>query len=345
VLHARAAQSGDQLTSHRATAVLSSLQRMILELRMVPVSTALDRVARLVRDASRAAGKEIDFEVEGGDIELDQAVLDAMVDPLVHLLRNAVDHGIEPPDRRESAGKSRRGRIRIEVSRERNSVRMLVIDDGRGVDTEAVERRGREVGLLEPEAAVGSADEILRLLFQPGFSTAQAVTELSGRGVGLDVVAGRIRGLGGAIELSTASGEGTTFTLRVPITLALAHALRIGVGEEEYALPITHVKEVVPLDGANRDAAQRGTLMVRDVAVSLVDLGRVLGSGSGSPSAAVVAELGERRVAVAVDRVIGHEQIVVKPFDAPVGTLPVFSGATILPDGRPALLIDPLSVL
>jgi two-component system chemotaxis sensor kinase CheA len=222
---------------------------------------------------------------------------------------------------------------------------MLVIDDGRGVDTEAVERRGREVGLLEPDSAVGSVDETLRLLFQPGFSTAEAVTELSGRGVGLDVVAGRIRGLGGAIELSTVSGEGTTFTLRVPMTLALAHALRIGVGDEEYALPITHVKEVVSLDGANRDAAQRGTLMVRDAAVSLVDLGRVLGAASGSPSAAVVAELGERRVAVAVDRVIGHEQIVVKPFDAPVGTLPVFSGATILPDGRPALLIDPLSVL
>lgn len=151
--------------------------------------------------------------------------------------------------------------------------------------------------------------------------------------------------MGGAIELSTVRGEGTTFTLRVPVTLALAHSLRVGVGPEEYALPITHVTEVVSLDGLNAEAARRGTVTVREEAVSLVDLGRVLGSGSGAPSAAVVAELGERRVALAVDRVIGHEQIVVKPFDAPVGTLPVFSGATILSDGRPALLIDPLSVL
>jgi two-component system chemotaxis sensor kinase CheA len=345
VLHARAAQSGEQLTSYRAAAVLASLQRMILELRLVPVSTALDRVARLVRDASRAASKEIDFEVTGGEIELDQAVLDAMVDPLVHLLRNAVDHGIESPESREGSNKARRGTIRVEVSREGNSVRMLVIDDGRGVDTDAVAARGRELGLLDAGAGVASEEEILRLLFHAGFSTARTVTELSGRGVGLDVVAGRIRGLGGAIEMSTRSGQGTTFTLRVPVTLSLAHSLRVAVGGEEYALPITHVNEVIPLEGTNADAWRTGTVTVRDEAVSLVDLGRVLGAASGSPSAAVVAELGERRVALAVDRVIGHEQIVVKPFDAPVGTLPVFSGATILADGRPALLIDPLSML
>jgi two-component system chemotaxis sensor kinase CheA len=345
VLHARAAQSGEQLTSYRAAAVLASLQRMILELRLVPVSTALDRVARLVRDASRAASKEIDFEVTGGEIELDQAVLDAMVDPLVHLLRNAVDHGIERPESREASNKTRRGTIRVEVSREGNSVRVLVIDDGRGVDTDAVAARGRELGLLAADAGAASEEEILRLLFHAGFSTARTVTELSGRGVGLDVVAGRIRGLGGAIEMSTRSGQGTTFTLRVPVTLSLAHSLRVAVGGEEYALPITHVNEVIPLEGTNADAWRTGTVTVRDEAVSLVDLGRVLGAGSGSPSAAVVAELGERRVALAVDRVIGHEQIVVKPFDAPVGTLPVFSGATILADGRPALLIDPLSML
>jgi two-component system chemotaxis sensor kinase CheA len=220
-----------------------------------------------------------------------------------------------------------------------------VIDDGRGVDTDAVAARGRELGLLAADAGVASEEEILRLLFHAGFSTARTVTEMSGRGVGLDVVAGRIRGLGGAIEMSTRSGQGTTFTLRVPVTLSLAHSLRVAVGGEEYALPITHVNEVIPLEGTNADAWRTGTVTVRDEAVSLVDLGRVLGAASGSPSAAVVAELGERRVALAVDRVIGHEQIVVKPFDAPVGTLPVFSGATILADGRPALLIDPLSML
>jgi len=344
VLHARAAQSPDEVTSHRAAAVLASLQRMILELRMVPVSTALDRLARLVRDAAKSASREVDFEVAGGEIELDQAVLDALVDPLVHLLRNAVDHGIEPPAEREAAGKPRRGRIRIETFGERSGVRMVVTDDGRGVDLDAVVARGRELSLLA-DAEDAAEEDVLRLLFQPGFSTARSVTELSGRGVGLDVVAGRIRGLGGAIDVNTRPGEGTRFTLRVPLTLALSHSLRIDLGGEEYALPITHVTEVVQLGAVNEAVGETGTVMVRGEAVSLVDLGRVLGSGPGSPSAAVVAALGERRVALAVDRVIGHEQIVVKPFDAPVGILPVFSGATILTDGRPALLIDPLSVL
>jgi two-component system chemotaxis sensor kinase CheA len=341
VLHARAAQSQDRLTSHRAAAVLASLQRMILELRMVPVSTALDRVARLVRDASRKVGKEVEFDTAGGEIELDQSVLDALVDPLVHLLRNAIDHGIEAPEERAAAGKSRIGRITVATTRDTNGIRMLVSDDGRGIDVDAVAERGRELGMLGSAPAAES--DVLRLLFQPGFSTTRSVTDLSGRGVGLDVVASRVRGLGGAIEVGTRPGQGTTFTLRVPVTLALSHSLRVRLGSEEYALPITHIREVVPLSG---DAPARGgTIMIRDEPLPLIDLGRVLGCGAGLPTAAIIAELGERRVALAVEKVMGHEQVVVKPFDPPVGALPVFSGATILADGRPALLIDPLSVL
>lgn len=341
VLHARAAQSPDQLMSYRAAAVLASLQRMILELRMVPVSSALDRVARLVRDASRSAGKEVEFETAGGEIELDQSVLDALVDPLVHLLRNAIDHGVETPADREAAGKPPCGRITVTATRETNGIRMVVSDDGRGIDVDAVAARGRELGLIGSDTTVEA--DVLRLLFQAGFSTTRTVTDLSGRGVGLDIVAGRVRGLGGAIEVATRPGRGTTFTLRVPVTLALSHSLRVSLGNEEYALPITHVREVVPLPpGTPMDG---GCITVRDEPLPLVDLGRVLGCGDSAPTAAVVAELGERRVALGVGRVIGHEQVVVKPFDPPVGALPVFSGATILADGRPALLIDPLSVL
>jgi len=341
VLHARATQSPDQLMSYRAAAVLASLQRMILQLRMVPVSSALDRVARLVRDASRSAGKEIEFETAGGEIELDQSVLDALADPLVHLLRNAIDHGIETPAEREAAGKPPCGRITVTVTRDTNAIRMLVSDDGRGIDVDAVAARGRELGLIRPDTTVEA--DVLRLLFQPGFSTTRMVTDMSGRGVGLDIVAGRVRGLGGAIEISTLRGQGTTFTLRVPVTLALSHSLRVSLGNEEYALPITHVREVVPLPPGM--PADGGSITVRGEPLPLVDLGRVLGCGDSAPTAAVVAELGERRVALGVGQVIGHEQVVVKPFDPPAGALPVFSGATILADGRPALLIDPLSVL
>lgn len=342
VLHARAVQAPDLLATHRAGAVLAGLQRTVLELRMVPVSSALERLDRLVRDAAREAGKNIDFRLVGGDIELDKTVLDALVDPLVHMVRNAVDHGIEAPQQRKAAGKPGRGTISIEVTRNHGSVQLRVTDDGSGIDRRGVAERGRALGLLDDTDSVTDED-LLRLVFQPGFSTAQAVTGLSGRGVGLDVVAGRVRGLGGAIEIASDPGEGTTFILRVPITLAVAHALRVRIGEEEYAVPITHVTEVVPI-GSGPDSSPTG-VEVRGDHVPLVDLARILSVPGAAPSTAVVAELGERRIALAVDEVLGHEQIVVKSFDAPAGLLPVFAGATMLPDGRPALLIDPLGVL
>ena len=342
VLHARATEAPTSYGYDRAGTVLAALQRTVLELRMVPVSTAFERLARVVRDAARGVGKDVDFELGGGENELDQSVLDALVDPLVHLLRNAVDHGIETPVDREAAGKPRRGAVRLETERERTTVRIVVRDDGRGVPREHVVERARAAGMLA-EAHDPTDDEVFRLLTHPGFSTAANVTELSGRGVGLDIVAARVRSLGGAIEMTTVPGHGTTFTLRVPITLALTHALRVRVGGEDYALPLTTVSEVVTLDGSTPQG--RAAVHVRGDAVPLVDLAAVLGAPTRDASAAVVAELGERRVALAVERVIGHEQILVKSFDAPVGTLPVFAGATLLPDGRPALLIDPLSVL
>lgn len=342
VLYARAAQSGESLAGNRAAGLLAALQRSVLDMRMVPVSTAFERFPRLVRDTARIAGREVDFELGGGDIELDQAVLDALIDPLIHLLRNAVDHGIEPAESRIASGKPRRGVLRLEATRERNSVRIRVSDDGAGVSRERVARRALELKLLAPDGPEPTDEEVFRLMFQPGFSTADEVSELSGRGVGLDVVGARVRGLGGAIEMTTKEGAGTTFTLRVPITLALTHALRIRLGEEEYGLPITHVAEVATLD---ERATADGAVRIRGESIPLVDLGRVLGCGGGPPTAVIIAGFGERRIALGVDRVLGHEQILVKAFDAPARMLPVFSGATLLPDGRPALLIDPLSVL
>ena len=351
VLHERGRLAGEKAgrdgwQTDRVGSLLAELRRTVIDMRMVPVSAAFDRFGRLIRDAARTAGKDIDFSIEGSDIQLDQAILDAVVDPLVHLLRNAVDHGIEPAAERTAAGKDARGRIRLSAVRDRNSVRIIVRDDGRGIARDDVTDRARAEGI---DVATNSAaeDDLLRLLAQPGFSTASTVTSLSGRGIGLDVVVNRVRSLGGAIDLETTPGVGTAFTLRLPLTLALAHALRVRVGGEDYAIPLTHVSEAVALDPEHvlQQDGGREFVRVRGQPIPLIRLGRVFRIGAGRESAAVVAEAGDRRVALGVDELLGHEQIVVKSFDPPVGALPVFSGATLLADGRPALLIDPLSVV
>jgi two-component system chemotaxis sensor kinase CheA len=290
-------------------------------------------------------GTEAHFVLEGSENAVDQAILEAIIDPLVHLLRNAIDHGLEKPDVRVAAGKPRRGTLRLETRRERSTVRISVADDGAGISRQRIIDRAVKARLLPAGTTDVSDEELFRVMSQPGFSTSDAVTELSGRGVGLDVVVASVRTLGGAIEMNSAPNEGTTFTIRLPATLSLAHALRIRVGGEDYAVALTHVTEAVSLqDQPVEQADGRETIALRGERIALVRLGRVLGARVGNEAAAVVAELGERRIALAVDELIGHEKILVKSFDAAVGTLPLFSGATILADGRPALLIDPLSV-
>jgi two-component system chemotaxis sensor kinase CheA len=355
VLHARlqqataTAESGVAGMVDRLGTLLSELQRTILVMRMVPVSELFDRFPRLVRDAARALDKQVEFRMEGADIQLDRAILEEMVDPLVHLLRNAVDHGIEPPSARVAAGKAGRGDLLLRAERERSSVLLQVIDDGHGIDRGRVFAAARAAGILatdSPDDDIGD-DELLRLLSQPGFSTAVQVTEVSGRGVGMDAVVARIRSVGGAITLETRPGSGTTFSLRLPLTLALVQALRVRVGGDDYAIPLTHVSEAVELTDV-MTAAFRGreSLRLRNELLPLVRLRSVLGSGGeADETAAVIAEIGERRAALAVDELIGREQILVKSFDPAVGMLPYFSGATLLADGRPALILDPLSVM
>jgi two-component system, chemotaxis family, sensor kinase CheA len=353
VLHARlqqAARTADPAVAgmvDRLGTLLTELQRTILALRMVPVSEVFDRFPRLVRDAARAVGKQVDFRIEGADIELDRAILDEMIDPLVHLLRNAVDHGIEDAGTRQAAGKAERGLLLLRAERERSSVLLQVVDDGGGIDAARVVASAQAAGLLPEDAAdeLGD-DELLRLLSQPGFSTAREVTALSGRGVGMDAVVARIRAVGGAIALETRRGAGTTFTLRLPLTLALVQALRVRVSGEDYAIPLTHVTEAVELADVMVVAMHgREVLRLRTELLPLVRLRAVLEAGGAGEGAAVIAEIGERRAALAVDELVGREQILVKSFDAAVGMLPFFSGATLLADGRPALILDPLSVM
>ena len=319
------------------------LQDEVIQARMTPVWQVFDRFPRLVRDLARELGKQVAFRVEGKEIELDRAILDELGDPLLHLLRNAVDHGIESPAERRRRGKQPEGEIVLAAVRERASVAISVRDDGRGIDRQKVLERARRDGVVDPHAEALTDDQLLRVLARPGFSTAEAVTSVSGRGVGIDVAVTRIRVLGGSIEIRSVEGKGTTFVMRLPVTLAIVRALIAGVGAERYALPLTYVAETVEFGvQATTIVEGREAIVLRDRVVPLVHLRRLLGVSGDAPTRCpiIVLEMGERTSGVVVDGMLGQQEIVVKGFDAPQGTLPVFSGATIMGDGVPALILD-----
>jgi two-component system, chemotaxis family, sensor kinase CheA len=319
------------------------LQAEIIQARMTPVWQVFDRFPRLVRDLARELGKQVAFRVEGKEIELDRAILDELGDPLLHLLRNAVDHGVEPLAERRRRGKKAEGEIVLAAVRERASVAISVRDDGRGIDRKQILERAKRDGVVDPHAEALTDDQLLRVLARPGFSTAEAVTSVSGRGVGIDVAVTRIRALGGTIEIRSEEGKGTTFVMRLPVTLAIVRALIAGVGTERYALPLTYVAETVEFGvQATTIVEGREAIVLHDRVVPLVHLRRLLGVSGDAPTRCpiIVLEMGERRSGLVVDGMLGQQEIVVKGFDAPQGTLPVFSGATIMGDGVPALILD-----
>ncbi len=321
----------------------TELQAEIIQARMTPVWQVFDRFPRLVRDLARELGKQVTFRVEGKEIELDRAILDELGDPLLHLLRNAVDHGIEAPAERRRRGKKPEGEIVLAAVRERASVVISVTDDGRGIARAKILERAKRDGIVDAHAEALSDDQLLRVLARPGFSTAESVTSVSGRGVGIDVAMTRIRALGGSIDIRSQEGKGTTFVLRLPVTLAIVRALIAGVGAERYALPLTYVSETVEFGvQATTIVEGREAIVLRDRVVPLVHLRRLLGVGGDAPGRCpiIVLEMGERRSGIVVDGMLGQQEIVVKGFDAPQGTLPVFSGATIMGDGFPALILD-----
>jgi len=324
----------------------SDLQAEIIQARMTPVWQVFDRYPRLVRDLARQLDKQVALRIEGKEIELDRAILDELGDPLVHLLRNAVDHGIELPAERRRAGKSPEGQLVLSAVRERASVAISITDDGRGIDRPKILEKAKREGVVDAHVDALSDDQLLRVIARPGFSTAQAVTNVSGRGVGIDVAMTRIRALGGTIEIHSDVGKGTTFVLRLPVTLAIVRALVASVGEERYALPLTYVAETVEFGSAPMTMVEgREAMVLRNRVVPLVHLRDLLGtSATAAPPPprrpVVVLEMGERRTGVVVDGMLGQHEIVVKAFEAPQGTLPVFSGATIMGDGVPALILD-----
>ncbi len=324
----------------------ADLQNEIIEARMTPVWQVFDRFPRLVRDIARQLDKQVAFRVEGKEIELDRAILDELGDPLVHLLRNAVDHGIEPPAERKRHKKNAEGQIVLSAVRERNSVAISISDDGRGIDREQILQKAKREGVVAPHVEALSDDQLLRVLARPGFSTAAAVTAVSGRGVGVDVVMTRLRALGGSIEIRTELGKGTAFTLRLPVTLAIVRALIAAVGHERYALPLTYVAETVEFGTTAITTMEgRDAIVLHDRVVPLIDLRKLLATNGAAPAPpprrpVIVLEMGDRRAAIVVDGMLSQQEIVVKGFDAPHGTLPVFSGATIMGDGVPALILD-----
>jgi two-component system, chemotaxis family, sensor kinase CheA len=331
-------------TLQQASRLIADLRDEIVSSRMVPVWQVFDRFPRLVRDSARALGKQVEFTIEGKEIELDRSMLDEIGDPIVHLLRNAVDHGIEPPADRERAGKPPAGRLTLSAARDRSAVVIRVHDDGRGIDRARVLEKARATGLVDAAKADLSDEELMRLVARPGFSTAEHVTGLSGRGVGVDAVFSRVRALGGSVDMKTQSGRGTTVTLRLPLTLAILRALLTRVADELYAVPMTHVSETVELkaDGL-RTLRGREVLALRDDVLPLLRLRSIVGLPPNAPGArehVIVLDLADRRAGLVVDGLAGQEEIVVKQYDPVRTDVQAFSGATILGDGAPALILD-----
>ncbi|HVT41029.1 MAG TPA: chemotaxis protein CheA [Gemmatimonadaceae bacterium] len=327
----------------QAAKLIGDLQSEIMTSRMVPVWQVFDRFPRLVRDASRQLRKDVVFLVDGKDIELDRSLLDEVGEPVVHLLRNAVDHGIETPAERAAAGKPRAGRLVLSAARDRAAIVIRVSDDGRGIDRARVLERAKAAGLVGGSATELDDEDLLRCIAHPGFSTVDAVSDLSGRGVGLDAVQAKARMLGGSVTLKSVEGEGTAFTLRIPATLAIVRALLARCGPERYALPLTHVRETLEF-GEHTVQRVRGSevLVLRDEILPLLYLRDVVRQGGvgDAQREIVVIERGEKRTGLVVDELIGQQDVVVKQFDAARESLPLFSGATILADGAPALIMD-----
>jgi two-component system chemotaxis sensor kinase CheA len=341
---ARAADPALTELAARMSRLVTDLQGEVLAARMTPVGEAFERFPRLVRDLARELGKRVRLDLEGEEIELDRAVLDELVEPLMHLVRNAADHGLERPDARERAGKPAEGRLLLSAARERRTVAIRVSDDGRGIDRAAVLARAQREGLADASVETLSDELLLRVLARPGFSTAREVTGVSGRGVGVEVALARVRALGGTLDVRSEQGRGTTWTLRVPLTLAIVRALLAEAGGERYAVPLAFVSETVEFDPQAVTAIrQREALVVRERVIPTVHLRDLVAATTTARAPrrpTIILEVGERCTALVVDALLGQQDIVIEPFDAPRGLPAYVGGATILADGAPALILD-----
>jgi two-component system chemotaxis sensor kinase CheA len=320
----------------------SELRDSMMSVRMVPVIQLFGRFRRLIHDLARDTGKEIDLVTEGETTELDKTVIERLADPLVHLIRNAADHGLETQAERRAAGKPTRGRITLSAAQAGAEVVITISDDGRGVDRARVRAKAEESGLIAPGAPLADQD-LLQLIFQPGFSTAAAITNLSGRGVGMDVVKRTIESLRGSLELTSPAGEGSRVVLRIPLTLAIIDGLLVRVGVARYVIPLSSVEECLELSTEqDRRSAGRSLLTIRGALVPFVRLRELFRTGTPPDlyQKIVVISTGTDRVGLVVDQILGNYQTVIKPLSAFHVDVASFSGATILGDGSVALILD-----
>ncbi|HMR67908.1 MAG TPA: chemotaxis protein CheA, partial [Anaerolineae bacterium] len=330
--------------------VVDQLQEEVMRARMLPISSLFDKFPRIVRDVARASGKQINLVVDGATTELDRSLIEVIGDPLIHLLRNAVDHGIETPAEREAAGKSATGTVKLAAAHVEGHVVITIADDGNGIDTARVRRSAVKRGMItEEHAAQMSEDEAIDLIFLPNLSTAEKLTDISGRGVGMDVVRTNVERLSGSIFVESQMGKGTTFRVTLPLTLAIIETMLVELYHAVYAIPLTSINDVLYLaDQEVSTIVTHRAIQWRASVLPLIDLRHFFtdlrfsnGVGPDPHRQAVVSVAwGKQQAGLVVDRIIGKQGIVVKTLSPMIGEVPGISGATILGDGRIALILD-----
>ncbi|MDR3618575.1 MAG: chemotaxis protein CheA [Paludisphaera borealis] len=341
---------------HNLGRVTDGLQKGVLDTRMVPIGPLFERFRRVIRDLSHASGKEVVLRISGEKTELDKRMIDELSDPLIHMVRNSVDHGLEPPDVREAAGKARAGTVTLQAAQRGNSVVITVTDDGRGIDCERIRRKIAAKGLVSQAVADAMTErELVPYIWHPGLSTAETITEISGRGVGMDIVKNRIDNLSGGVDVRTTIGQGTVFTIRLPLTLAIMSSLLVRIEGEVYALPLDHIDEIVEISARQVFPVQgRPTIEIRKKIIALVSLSDLFHWGgerrpstcdfhdldASSKLRVVVVQNGETTIGLVVDQMIGMQEVVLKSLEKNYRTVSGLSGASILGDGRVSLILD-----
>jgi len=331
--------------------ITTNLNDAVMKVRMVPVETVFNRFPRMIRDISKDIGKEIVLTMSGEETELDRTVIDEIGDPLIHLLRNAADHGIEPADKRKASGKSEIGHIYLRAYQSGNNVLIEVEEDGQGINVESVRKKAIERGLINKEIAHNlSQKDVIDFLFRPSFSTAEKITDLSGRGVGLDVVKTKIEALGGTVEVETELGKGSRFIIKLPLTLAIIQALLVNVGEEKYAIPLSSIQSIEKISPDEIKLVQKQEVMLlRKSVVPIVRLDKILDvkkeEKQSKLTTVVIVKKGERLSGFVVDSLIGQQEIVIKSLGKLLSSIKSIAGATILGDGNVALILDVNSLI
>ncbi|TLX59362.1 chemotaxis protein CheA [Stutzerimonas nosocomialis] len=346
--------SGDEAMSKAVSnldVVTADLQTAVMKTRMQPIKKVFGRFPRLVRDLARNLKKEINLELVGEDTDLDKNLVEALADPLVHLVRNAVDHGIESPDEREAAGKPRTGRVVLSAEQEGDHILLMITDDGKGMDAAVLRAKAVEKGLLDKDAADRLSElECYNLIFAPGFSTKTEISDVSGRGVGMDVVKTKISQLNGTVNVFSTKGSGSKIVIKVPLTLAIMPTLMVMLGDQAFAFPLVNVNEIFHLDLSRTNVVDgQEVVIVRDKALPLFYLKRWLVQGAAHEEQheghVVILSIGNQRIGFVVDQLVGQEEVVIKPLGKMLQGTPGMSGATITGDGRIALILDVPSML